>query len=60
MTSIKESEEKNGNILRFFEIDGQNTTVNIKLFDKEIKTDIGHHEIKTFTDDGTERNLIEW
>lgn len=60
VSAIKESEDKNGNIIRFYEIDGKDTDVNLKLFDKTIKTEVKRNSIKTFKENGDEVNLIEW
>lgn len=60
ISAVKQSEDNNGNIIRFYEMNGENTSVSVKLFDKIISTDISHNEVKTFTDDGAELNLIEW
>lgn len=60
VSAIKESEDKSGNIIRFFDIEGKDFQIAIDFFDKKIETHISHNELKTFTDDGTEVNLIEW
>jgi alpha-mannosidase len=60
VTAVKESEDKDGAVLRFYEADGMDENVSMCIFDKEIHTSIAHHEIKTFKTDGTEVNLIEW
>lgn len=60
ISAIKDGEDKNGNILRFFETDGKAASVNIKFFDSRIQASVNHNEIKTFTDKGKELNLLEW
>lgn len=59
VSAIKESENGDGNIIRFYEMNGCDTAVSLKLFDSEIKSDITHNEIKTFNDKGNELDLIE-
>jgi len=60
VSAIKEGEDLNDDIIRFYEINGKNDNVKIKIFGKEIETNISHNEIKTFTHTGKEINLIEW
>lgn len=60
VSAIKESEDSCGNVIRFFETEGENSFADLKIFDKEIKTELSHNELKTFTDEGKEVNLIEW
>ena len=59
VSAVKESETGDGNIIRFYEMNGCDTAVSLKLFGSEIKSDITHNEIKTFNDKGTELDLIE-
>lgn len=60
VSAIKESEDGHDTIIRFYDMNGIDTDATIKLFGKEIKTKVSHNEIKTFTADGKELNLIEW
>ncbi|MGM9682996.1 MAG: alpha-mannosidase [Eubacteriales bacterium] len=60
VSAVKESETGEDKIIRFYEMNGCDTEVSIKLFGNEIKSDISHNEIKTFNDKGKELDLIEW
>ena len=60
ITAVKQAEDDEKDVVRFYETDGKNTTVSLNIFDKKIVTDISHNEIKTLRTDGTEVNLIEW
>ncbi len=60
VSAVKEAEDGKDTIIRFYDMNGVDSDVNIKIFDKEINTKISHNEIKTFTTDGEELNLIEW
>jgi len=60
VSAIKESEDGKYTVIRFYDMNGIDTDATIKLFGKEIKTKVSHNEIKTFTADGKELNLIEW
>lgn len=59
VSAIKEKEDGSENIVRFFEANGQNTNVTVKLFDKTVRSEILHNQVKTFTENGKEINLIE-
>lgn len=60
VSAVEEAEDGNDNIIRIYEINGENTDVSVKLFGKEIKTVLGHNEIKTFSSTGKALNLTEW
>jgi len=60
ISAIKEREDGNENVIRFFEMNGENTDLELKLFDKTIKARVSHNELKTFTEENEEVNLIEW
>ena len=60
VSAIKQSEDSDKNVIRLFELEGNDTDVKIRLFDKEINTNIGHNGIKTLNEDSTEMNLMEW
>lgn len=60
VSAIKQSEDSDKNVIRFFELDGNDTDVKISLFDKEIGTKIGHNGIKTLDEDSEELNFMEW
>ena len=60
ITAIKKCEDGDENLVRVCEMNGEETKVLLKLFDKKIKTKLSHNEVKTLTDSGKEINLIEW
>ena len=60
VTAIKKSEDGDGAVLRFYEANGVDTDVRIRLFDRAISAAVGHNKIKTFSEDGKELDLIEW
>lgn len=60
VTAIKKSEDNDENIIRFYEANGTDTEVKIKLFDKNIKSRVTHNGIKTYKTDDTELNMMEW
>lgn len=60
VTAVKRAEDDNEKVIRFYEADGENETVNMHVFNKQIKASISHNEIKTIRTDEAEVNLIEW
>lgn len=60
VTAVKQAEDSEDTVIRFYEADGAGEKVSVKLFDTEIETDIAHNEIKTFIAGDKETNLIEW
>ncbi len=60
VTAVKQAEDGDGSVVRFYEADGIGEEVSMCIFDKKLNTGILHNEIKTFKTDGTEVNLIEW
>lgn len=59
ITAIKKAEDNNDNVIRFYDANGIDTDVNIKLFDKTISSGVKHNQIKTILGD-KEVNLLEW
>ncbi len=60
ITAVKQAEDGEDTVVRFYETEGEEEEVSIELFGKTIKTLVAHNEIKTMKMDGTEVNLIEW
>ncbi len=60
ISAVKQAEDEDGNIIRFHEMNGIDTEVTLQLFDKEIRTNVTHHALKTVHETGKELNLIEW
>lgn len=60
VTAVKQAEDSEETVVRFYETDGTEEQVSIEVFGKKIETAVSHNEIKTLKTDGTEVNLIEW
>ena len=60
VTAVKQAEDDEDTIVRFYEADGVGEKVSMRVFGREIDTFVAHHEMKTFRTEGTEVNLIEW
>ena len=59
VTAIKKAEDNDDTVIRFYEADGKDTDVCIKLFDKSIDVSVKHNQIKTLMGD-KQVNLLEW
>jgi alpha-mannosidase len=59
VTAIKQAEDSEDAVIRAYEVNGNNTSAKIKLFDKEINAEFAHNEVKTFKGKD-EVNMIEW
>ncbi len=60
VSAIKKCEDNDKTIVRFVEMNGENSDVNIQIFDKNIKTEFTHNSLKTVNEDAKELNLLEW
>lgn len=60
VSAIKQAEDGNGNIMRFYEANHKSGKVTIHMFENRIETEISHDAIKTVHDNGKELNIIEW
>lgn len=60
VTAVKQAEDGDNAVIRFYESDGVCEEVSLEIFNSKLSTSMRHHEIKTFKIDGTEVNLIEW
>lgn len=60
ISAVKQREDGAGNLLRFYEINGQNGTAELKLFGKTLKTEVAHHALKTLADSGEALDAMEW
>ena len=60
VSCIKESYDKNGTVLRIYEIEGAETNATVRLFGKEINKSVKANGIVTVLDDGTELTLTEF
>ena len=59
ITAVKQAEDGEDTVVRFYEIDGREAEIDIEILGKRIVTSVAHHEIKTFCGEA-ETNLIEW
>ena len=60
VTAIKQSEDGDGNVIRFYDVNGADSHADIKIFENSISADVAHNEIKTFDFGGNELMLTEW
>lgn len=60
VTAVKQSEDGDEKVVRFYEADGAHEDVTMHVFNKQIQTSISHNEIKSIRTDEVEVNLIEW
>ncbi len=62
VTAIKKSEDSDGIVIRFFDIEGKDSVASVKLFGKEISAEFGAYAVKTILidkDKTCELNLCE-
>ncbi len=59
VSCIKESYDNKSDIIRFYDMSGENSDVNMTWFDKNINTTLIHNDIKTFNSLGEELDLTE-
>lgn len=60
ISAVKPREDGNGNLVRFYEINGAEGEAELKLFGKSIRTRVAHHGLKTLADSGESLNAMEW
>ena len=63
LTAIKKHEDSNALVIRLYESENKDTTVNIKILGKEFSADFSHSEVKTFIVDkdcARECDFMEW
>lgn len=60
VTAVKENEDGNGNVIRFYDVNGVDSHADIEIFGKNISADVSHNEIKTFDFSSNELLLTEW
>ncbi len=60
VTAIKQSEDSEENIIRFYDANGVDSQAEIEILGKKLNTSVAHNEIKTLDFTGKELNLIEW
>ncbi len=59
VTAIKKAEDNDNTVIRMYDADGVDKCVNIKLFNKSLKVDVAHNQIKTLSEE-KQVNLLEW
>ncbi len=59
VTCVKRAEDTEDAVVRFYEAEGIDTDVSLTLFGKKIEAKISHNAIKTFTENGEEKNMLE-
>ena len=60
ISALKLGEDGKGNVLRLYEISGQETTAEVKLFDKTLSVPIPHNGLVTVNEDGRQLDAMEW
>ncbi len=60
VSAVKQSEDGDESVIRFYEMNGRDARLQMKVFGKEISIEISHNAIKTLNEDGKEINIIEW
>ncbi len=60
VSAIKQRYDGDTAVIRVYEMDGEDTKANLKLFGKEIKALATHNALKTYTEDGKELKITEW
>ena len=60
VSAVKQGEDGEGCVLRLYEIDGKDSTVNITLFNKELSVLVPHNSLKTVDENGRELDAMEW
>lgn len=60
VTAIKKSINSDGIVVRLTEMNGENSKINMTLFNKNIGFDISHNEIITINETGEKLNLLEF
>ena len=56
---MKEQEKGKENALHIYEMNGTDSEVKVRLFDKEMKIKLGHNEIKVLSENGRNLNFME-
>jgi len=59
VSAVKEYVDGDNTVLRVYEMNGEDTTASVKLFDKQLEFAVSHHEIKTVDDSGKVLDLLE-
>ena len=60
ISAVKQAADGDGTVLRLYEIEGQDTTTHIRLFDKKITVSVPHNSLKTLDENGAELDAMEW
>ena len=60
VSAIKQHEDSDKPIVRAYDMEGESSCVTFRIFDKDVKADFGHNQVKTLDLNGNEYNLMEW
>lgn len=60
ISAVKQSEDGTGNILRMYEINGEESAVSIRLFNKMIRVHIPHNGLMTADENANALDAMEW
>ena len=60
ISAIKQGEDSDGTVLRLYEMDGQDSTAQISLFDQKIFVSVPRNSLKTVNENGEELSAMEW
>ena len=59
VSAIKTAENGKDTVLRLYEMNGEDASVTMHLFDKTISAEVSHHQIRTWNQNGDELDLLE-
>lgn len=59
-TAAKMAEDSDSAVVRFFESEGKESNVDMRLFGKRIKTTVAPYAVKTVDEDGQSLDFMEW
>lgn len=60
ISAVKQGEDGKGSVLRLYEMEGETTQTDIRLFDKTISVSVPYNGLKTVDETGKELNAMEW
>lgn len=60
VSAVKKQEDGEGTVLRLYEINGEDCTAQVKLFDRDITVELTHNSLITINDSGERLNAMEW
>lgn len=60
VSAVKKREDGAGCLLRVYEIGGEDVSSQITLFGKTVSVQLSHNGLKSYDEDGNQRNAMEW